>query len=51
MTEEATRSQRCLFSPPGRGCWTRRDFHDFPNTLWVCAEQPEPVQKRVDGRR
>ncbi|XP_032962898.1 wiskott-Aldrich syndrome protein homolog 1-like [Rhinolophus ferrumequinum] len=36
---------------PRRGCWTRRDFHDVLNPVWVYAEQSEPVQKRLDGRR
>lgn len=40
-----------FISFPGCGCWTRGGFHDFLNAVWVCAEQPEPVQKTVGGGR
>lgn len=47
--EGAIPTGRFSFSLPGRGCWTRGDFHGFLNAVWVCAEQPEPVQKTVGG--
>lgn len=53
MKVEEAILENCVVSSslPGRGCWTRRDFYDFLNTVWVCAEQSEPVQKRLGGRR
>lgn len=51
MVEGAIPTRRFSFSFPGCGCWTRGGFHDFLNAVWVCAEQPEPVQKTVGGGR
>lgn len=52
MAEEpALSSQHCSSSLPGRGCRTRGHLYDFLNSLWVCAGQPGPAQKRVAGSR